>query len=552
MKAAAYARVSTKRQAEKQLSVSAQLRAIRGYAKEREWEIVDEFKDAGYSGRDVSRPGLKGLVAAVCSGRIDAVLVWKLDRLARDTLISAGLRQQFTEHNVRLVSLHEQTGDTPQEKLVARIFEGLAEFYSDNLSQDIRRGQREVARRGFYPFAHAPIGYRRVETKDGQARRFILAPDDTYGPVVAGIFSDYASGKTAPQIASRLNEEAVPAGSALRWTAKRIYYILRNVAYCGDVLLRRGDGRGGSGEVSRDAHDALVDRDTFQRVQAILGARAANHGIARWESSPYLLSGLVRCELCGHHMVGTSAKGGQYHYYTCQLYYQAGKEACPGVRVRQGELESFVMAEIRRLVLDDENLALLVRLVNDRLAESVQAEQANLEAAETRIQGLNRRLRRNYDALESGLLDLEELAPRIRELRADLREAERHRDGVAQRVREGEASAVTLEAVVPYARKLRETLQIGTFKERKEFVAGIVSQVRVGRESVELDYRLPLPEVETGEGLSPVLQSVALCGGGGNRTRVRNGRRSASTGLVAWFDLRDHPLTRRMMISQLP
>jgi site-specific DNA recombinase len=546
LRAAAYARVSTKRQAEKQLSISAQLRAIRGYARERGWEIVDEFTDAGYSGRDRNRPGLKALVVAACSGRIDAVVVWKLDRLARDTLISAGLRQQFTTNNVQLVSLHEHTGDSPQEKLVARIFEGLAEFYSDNLSQDIRRGQREVARRGFYPFPHAPIGYRRVETRDGRARRFLLAPDETYGPVLAGIFADYASGKTATQISKTLNEKAIPAGSARRWTAKRIYYVLKNSAYCGDVTIGRRDGPPESLEVVKDVHEPLVDRDTFSRIQAILEARAGNHAIARWESSPYLLSGLVRCGLCGSHMVGTSAKSGQYHYYTCQLYHQQGEDACPGVRVSQRDLENSVMSEVRKLVLDDKNLQLLVQLVNERLSDLKTTEQSSLEATERKIQGLRRRLQRNYDALESGLLDLEELAPRIRELRSEIREAERTRDEIKQRVRESEASALTLEGVLPYARKLRETLRIGSFKQRKVFLAGVVNAVRVGRESVELDYRLPLPQVETGDLVSPALQSVTSSGGGGSRTRVRRYGRSASTSLDPCFGFGADPPAGRM------
>lgn len=521
MKAAAYARVSTKRQAEKQLSISAQLRAIRGYARERTWEVVDEFVDEGYSGRDRNRPGLKSLIAAIRSGRVEAVLVWKLDRLARDTLISAAIRQELAENNVRLVSLHEHTGDTPQEKLIARIFESLAEFYSDNLSQDIKRGQREVARRGFYPFPHAPIGYRRVEAKDGRARRFLLVPDGTYGPIVAKAFADYALGKTVPQIVEELDESGLPAGSAKKWTQKRLYYILRNRSYCGDVVIGRWDAKPEDLEIVENAHEALVDRSVFSRVQAILDARAGSHAIARWESSPYLLSGLLRCGLCGRHMVGTSAKSGKYYYYTCQLYHQDGKTACAGVRVSKHEIEGLVMSRVRDLILDDANLHLLVGLVNDQLSQLQIDERERLEGAERKIAGFKRRLQRNYEALESGLLDLEELAPRIRELRQDIREAERERDKIAARLSEREATAISLEAVLPYAQKLRDTLRIGSFKERKAFLAGVVSCIHVGRESVEIDYRLPLPQRPTEELGSPVLQSVVFGGGGGSRTRVQ-------------------------------
>ena len=516
MRVAAYARASTSRQKEKGLSVSAQLRAIRGYAKHNDWELVDEFIDDGYSGRDRDRPELKRLIAAVRSNRIDAVVVWKLDRLARDTLISAAIRQECASHSVRLVSIHEQTGDSPQEKLVARIFEGLAEFYSDNLSQDIKRGQREVARRGFYPFSQAPIGYRRVATRDGKSKRFMLVPDETYGPTLSAVFASYANGKTVPQIVKELNQRGVAAGSAPRWTQKRLYYLLRNQAYCGHVVIGPRNSDPSSREVVMHSHEALVSEETFGRVQAILDARGSDHAIARLESSPYLLSGLLRCGLCGYHMVGTSAKSGRYSYYTCQQYYQQGKESCSGVRISQSKLESFVMAKTRDLILDEANLQLLVTLVNEQLVQADADEREAVAQMEGHLSALRRRLQRNYEALESGLLDLDELAPRIRELREDIRQSERERDELEAKLADRTMTAVNLEAVIPYAQKLRETLQIGAFKERKSFLAGLIACIRVSREEIVIEYRLPLPEERTEELGSPVLQSVVSGGGGGS------------------------------------
>jgi len=315
------------------------------------------------------------------------------------------------------------------------------------------------------------------------------------------------------------------------------YYLLRNRAYCGDVVIGRRDGKPEALEIVEDSHEALIDRSVFSRVQAILDARAESHAIARWESSPYLLSGLLRCGLCGRHMAGTSAKSGKYHYYTCQQYCQEGKTACAGVRVSKREIEELVMSRARDLILSESNLRLLVQLVNERLSQLQIDEKALLEGAQQRITGLRKRLQRNYEALESGLLDLEELAPRIRELRQDIRDAERDQDKIAARQSEREATAVTLEAVIPYAQKLRSTLQIGSFRERKKFLAGLISCVHVGRESVEIEYRLPLPQHETEELGSPVLHAVASGGGGGSRTRVRRYRRSASTSLVPCFGL---------------
>jgi len=103
------------------------------------------------------------MLQAVAGRDVDAIAVWKLDRLARDTQLSAAIRAHLRKHGVKIVSLHESFDESAQGKLVARVFKSLAEFYSDNLSQDIRRGIKEVGLRGFYPFASPPlaIGSRR-------------------------------------------------------------------------------------------------------------------------------------------------------------------------------------------------------------------------------------------------------------------------------------------------------------------------------------------------------------------------------------------------------
>jgi len=100
-------------------------------------------------------------------GGVDAVLVWKLDRLARNVEISAAIDGLLQRHGVKLVSLHEFFNDSPQRKFITRTFENLAESYSNTFSQDICRGIREVDQRGFYPHGRPPIGYKTVPVQDG-------------------------------------------------------------------------------------------------------------------------------------------------------------------------------------------------------------------------------------------------------------------------------------------------------------------------------------------------------------------------------------------------
>lgn len=519
MRVVLYARVSSQRQAEKQLSISAQLRALRGFAREKGWEIVGEFVDEAKSGRTANRPAFSKMLLAVKHMDIDAVLVWKLDRLARNMEISTAVDAYFRKHGVRIISLHENIDDTPQGQLAARMFEGFAEFYSNNLSQDIRRGFREVARKGFFPFSRAPIGYRREPVKDGSATRYKLVPDEVYGPVITRIFSLYAQGYTAPQIAATLNQEHILTNNGRRWYPKKLYDILRNPIYCGDILVGRlyldvtGKHRPGPDPVLvKSVHPPLVSRETFNKVQDILAARAENHAVPRWESSPYLLTGLVRCGLCGSHMAGTSAKGGKYHYYTCQRYYREGKEACPGIRVPQKRLEDFVISRARDVILDEENLRKLTQMVNDELKQRATVAKQNLERVEAQLRGLRQRLDRHYEALETQQLTIEDLAPRIRTLRESIASLEEKKLKILESMEDGARPKVDLERVLRYAKRLKQTLKMGTFQERKAFLAGIIKKIVVDEKTIQIEYRIPTPKERTEEILPSVLTSVTSGG----------------------------------------
>lgn len=227
------------------------------------------------SGRTANRPGLRRLLQRVKRGDVDAVLVWKLDRLARNMEVSAAVDGFLRRQGVRLISLHESFDDTPQGRFVARIFENLAEFYSNNLSQDICRGIREVAQRGFYPHGRPPIGYKTVTVKDGKAERKKLVLDESYAPIVRRIFSLYLAGKGGKEIANLLNEEGITTNTGKRWSPQKIYAILRNRIYVGDIVLGMSPHSSENQQklVIPNVHEPLVTREEFERVQELLDYR---------------------------------------------------------------------------------------------------------------------------------------------------------------------------------------------------------------------------------------------------------------------------------------
>jgi len=515
-----YARVSSDQQAKKDLSIRAQIRALRAFAKERGWTITEEYVDEAKSGRTANRPAFLRMLAAVKHQPIDAVLVWKLDRLARNMEISTSLDAHLRKHGVRIISLHENIDDTPQGKLTARLFESFAEFYSNNLSQDIQRGLREVARRGFFPFSHAPIGYRKVKVLDGAATRNQLQADPIYGPLIAEVFHQYADGKTVPSIAKSLNRDGVPTNRAQRWTKKHLYKILRNPVYCGDLTVGKhyvdalGKLNPGSNPVTvKDVHEPLVSRDLFDQVQRILEHRAGYTGARRRCSSPYLLSGLARCARCGSFMSGTSAKGGRYHYYVCGRYYADGTDSCSGIRVQQTKLEDFVLAQIRERILTPANLCDLTRMVNEELKAGTATVGERLEATRCELSGLGKRLEKHYEALETGALSVGESGLRIRELKARIDDLKASEFGLLEQLEVTAVRRVSESEVLRFASDLQATLDQGDVEQGKLFLAAFLDSVDVSDEGIEIQYHLPIASPRgNAHDLEPVLQTVPQSG----------------------------------------
>ena len=177
-----YARVSTERQAEKDLSIPAQLEAMRAYANSRNWSIVHEYIEPGFSARGIERPVLQDMLLAVRRQvpKIDVVLVHKVDRLARDVYGHATIRALLKRHGVALASVVENVDDTVSGQLVENIMASIAQFYSANLGEETKKGMRMMVEKGGWPH-RPPKGYQMVRGEDGKSRP---VPEEAQAPLV--------------------------------------------------------------------------------------------------------------------------------------------------------------------------------------------------------------------------------------------------------------------------------------------------------------------------------------------------------------------------------
>ena len=186
---ALYARVSSDRQ-DVDLSVSAQLRALRDYAQKNGYIVAREYVDEAESGRIADRPEFRKMIDAATkpSAPFREILVWKFSRFTRKREHAVAFKSMLRRKGVRVVSITEHADDTPTGKLMEAIIESVDEFYSENLAQEVTRGMRESASRGFWVTSYAPFGYNRVMVQDGPKKRPTLEPDPDASRIVKRIF----------------------------------------------------------------------------------------------------------------------------------------------------------------------------------------------------------------------------------------------------------------------------------------------------------------------------------------------------------------------------
>ncbi|HEY3213471.1 MAG TPA: recombinase family protein [Actinomycetota bacterium] len=377
MKAVIYLRVSTKEQAEEGYSIPAQAEACRRFIADQGWELADEYVDRGESARTADRPQLRAMLARLAEDQsIDCLVVHKLDRLARNLEDHAAVRAALRKADVLLHSVTESLEDSASGKLVEGILASIAEFYSANLGQEIRKGLDQKAAQGGWP-VRAPFGYRNVR-RDGPGRRdeSVLEPDEQ-APLVVWAFERYATGSLSLDgLTDALAEKGLRNRLGNPPGKSSVHRMLRNPVYAGVVRWK---------DVEREGiHPPLVSRALFDKVQTVLDAHSSG-GERSWKHDHYLKGTLV-CAECGSRLYYVVAKG-RFGYFRC-VGRNTGRTPCPqGRYVPAAELESAVEALYEGVRIP---AALRRRLERVLRVEVAERERHRAEATEF----LGRRLRR--------------------------------------------------------------------------------------------------------------------------------------------------------------
>lgn len=379
-----YARYSSHNQQEQ--SIEGQLAAAYNYAEKKGYTIVKEYCDRAKTGTNDNREEFQRMLSDCAKKQFSVIIVWKVDRFGRNREEITFNKYRAKKHGVRVEYVAETISEGPEGVILESVLEGMAEYFSLQLSQNVKRGLLESAKKHQVIGGRAPLGYR-------------VAPDKTYAidpktsPIIKTIFEQYASGSTISEIIIYLNSHGYRTSTGDKFTKDSIPRILHNERYMGVYSYK---------DIIREenAIPAIIDRDTFMRVQDMLKINRRKPS-RKWSYTDYLLSDKLLCGECGASMTGTSGFGKQgvkYQYYACTNH----KNGCTKKTVRQDWIEDLVLTEVHNLLQDDD----LIEFIADQtwnlyIKESKEQEQE--KAMKAQLAGIDKSIANLVKSIEAGL-----------------------------------------------------------------------------------------------------------------------------------------------------
>lgn len=337
-KAVIYARYSSHGQQEQ--SIDGQLRDCYAYADRQGYSVIAEYIDRALTGRNDDRPDFQRMLADARKRQFKYIIVWKLDRFARNRYDSAVHKAELKKYGVRVISATENITDEPEGIMLEGLLESLAEYYSANLSKHVKRGQRESVLSGNVPGGVPPYGFKLVDKK--------LVADEEKAPIIRYIFEEYAKGVSKKQIFDTLNAKGIKTAQGNSFSLNTMTHTLRNSKYIGKFIYNNEEVEG--------CCEALISEDIFNAVQKRLDY--AKHAPAAGKAkNEYLLQGKAFCGYCGTPLVGESGRsktGTVYYYYSCGK--RKKYHTCQKKNEKKGFLEWYVVEQTVKYVLTPDRI----------------------------------------------------------------------------------------------------------------------------------------------------------------------------------------------------
>ena len=451
LRAVISARYSSENQREE--SIEGQLRECYAFARKNDISVIGEYIDRAFSAKTDRRPDFQRMIKDSAKRHFDLVIVWKLDRFARNRYDSANYKAVLKRNGVKVMSATESISEGSEGILLESVLEGMAEYYSADLSEKVIRGHTENALKCKYNGGTLPIGY----TTDKEQNYHI---NPITAPFVLEAYQNYDDGMTMSEIAAILNQKEVKNTRGGRISIENVASLLKNRRYTGEYIYRD--------IVVPDGIPSIVPKDLFERVQEKIAKNKKAPARHKAEDD-YILTTKLFCGECKSLMVGesgTSCTKHVYHYYKC---VSAKKHTgCHMKPIRKAWIEDLVVKQISEFLHDDKLIEDIVHM----FMEFQKKENTVIPHLERELAEVDKAINNMLTAIEQGIINS------FTKRRLDELES-KHRDIETEIIKEKmKRPQLTAEQVRFWFERMRE-YDITVLEQRKRLVDTFVNAIFV-------------------------------------------------------------------------
>ncbi|MDN6414001.1 recombinase family protein [Staphylococcus gallinarum] len=402
-----YIRVSTERQVEG-YSIEGQITQIERYCQFNGYELVDIYADRGISGKSMNRPELQRMLNDAKNGKLDCVMVYKTNRLARNTSDLLTIVEELHRQNVEFFSLSERMEvKNSTGKLMLQILASFSEFERNTILENIYTGQHQRALEGYYQ-GNLPLGYNNIPDNKKE-----LIINQHEANIVKYIFESYAKGHGYRKIANALNHKGYVTKKGNPFSISAVTYILSNPFYIGKIQFakykdwndKRRKGLNDNPVIAEGKHTPIISQDLWDKVQARkkqVSKKPQVHG-----KGTNLLTGIIFCEKCGAAYAASNTtntlKDGtkkRIRYYSCSNFRNKGSKVCSANSVRADVIEKYVMDQILEIVKSDKVIKQVVERVNQENQVDVAALNHDIAYKQQQFDEINAKLKNLIQTIE--------------------------------------------------------------------------------------------------------------------------------------------------------
>lgn len=479
-------------------SIEAQKKAIIEFCKRNKYKLLDFYIDEAKTGTNDNRVAFQSLISDSSKGLFSAVIVHKLDRFSRDRYNSIFYRKRLKDNGVKLISVLENIDDdNPEDLILLSVLEGMADYYSKNLSREVKKGMMAAASKGLSTGGVTPFGYQ----IDHTTKKYVISNDKAI--LIKTFFEMYAKGFNLIDLERYAKDGGWKTNRGRLWSKTYIRKVLQNEVYIGVKLYNNSKNYNKSKQSKAEpirvegAHEGIVSLELFNTVQARFKKEGnpLKSPRAGGNNHDYILTGLISCGLCGKNYSGMSThkrkkestKTNKYYYYECRGKKNTLEKKCNSRKFKQSELEEYVVQSIC-YALDNNNITHYSKMILNILKKESSTSKIDSGALKKDVHKLKEQQSRLLDLYLDAAIDKEKYKEKMTLFEEQIKSLEN------QLLHLENEYSFTLEELELAFKLMLDDLKsdITSFTNRKAIVKTFIKKILVNEDSLDVYINLPM------------------------------------------------------------